>query len=237
MAHMRYTKGSFITVPNKEGLRGLKPQTQCVFMWLCHYANTSGKCFPSKKTLSKDCGMSERAVYNAVNELVKNRFVIEEKRVDKKTGQSKSNLYTVLLGGRVHEVQGEGAGGAGGRVHEVPTNSIHKNSIQLSSTASRAEKESDPLISEIIHLFEQINPACGKMYGHKAQREASASLLKVYGFEEVKKVVDILPKTNKIPYMPTINTPHQLWINYEKWKDKMIQKKTELKSKKVKVAF
>jgi len=55
---MKYQKGSFITVPNSEALKGIHATAQCLFMWLCYHANQDGKCFPSRKRLAELCGAS-----------------------------------------------------------------------------------------------------------------------------------------------------------------------------------
>lgn len=101
-----------------------------------------------------------------------------------------------------------------------------------SESKHKAEFESEgsgasPLIPKVIKLFERVNPACKSMYGNKTQRRASQDLLDTYGFEELGKVIAILPKTNKLTYFPSITTPAQLWNDYQKLKDKLIQEKTK----------
>jgi len=95
----------------------------------------------------------------------------------------------------------------------------------------------NPLGAEIIKFFIEINPACKRMYGNTTQRQACDDLIETYGFEEVSKVIGILPKTNKIPYFPNITTPDQLWKKYQNLKVKLEQKKEEIISKKPKIAF
>lgn len=69
--------------------------------------------------------------------------------------------------------------------------------------------------AEIIKYFEVINPACKLYYKNTTQRQACEDLIKEYGFDRVKSVIEkTLPKTNKIQYFPSITTPVQL---FEKW--------------------
>ncbi len=89
---------------------------------------------------------------------------------------------------------------------------------------------SSALIVEIIHLFEGINPACKRLYGNKTQRKASQDLIDTYGFEEISRVITWLPKTNKMTWFPTINTPLQLWDRYQDLKDKVAKEKSKLKA-------
>jgi hypothetical protein len=55
---IRYSKGSYVIVPNKETLAGLKPALQTVFMWVCSYSDDDGVCFPDRETLAKKAGVS-----------------------------------------------------------------------------------------------------------------------------------------------------------------------------------
>lgn len=102
---MRYKKGTFITVPNKDQLSGLDPQTQTLYMWLNSYANDDGECFPSIQKLSVNCGMSERTIYRRLEELVEKGLVRKQNQyVD---NRQTTNLYTM-------ELMGEGDCVAGG---------------------------------------------------------------------------------------------------------------------------
>lgn len=96
-----------------------------------------------------------------------------------------------------------------------------------------AEASSAGLIPQIIKLFEEVNPACKTMYGNTTQRRACDNLIQEYGFEEISKIVSILPKTNKIPYLPTITTPSQLWDKYQALRDGIQRKKQELSKKEI----
>jgi hypothetical protein len=93
---MKYVRGSFITVPNKDIIRGQSPSIQALFVWLCHYANTTGECFPSFETLAKDCGMSRRSVIRSMAVLVE--ISIVEKAPQSRNGHQTTNLYSINLG-------------------------------------------------------------------------------------------------------------------------------------------
>ena len=94
---MKYEKGSFIVVPNSGKLSGLDPQTQCLFMWLCFFANQEGECFPSRATLANKTGMSDNTVDRKVKELIAFGFIEKENRFV--NGEAKSNLYHIIIGG------------------------------------------------------------------------------------------------------------------------------------------
>ncbi len=206
---MRYSKGSFITVPNKEALRGMKPATQCLFMWLCQYANTTGKCFPSKKTLATDTGMSESAVLRSMKELEDARLVIKENRTDKKKG-NKSNLYHILIWG-VSERQEGGVRGTREGVSDVPTNSNH---IELKPDNSTPPQDGEgvdgALVNKLIDAFVDVNPSFTLFYRRKNQRDAAKRLIAQHGLERMIAVVKFLPTSNRVKFAPTITSPTQL---------------------------
>lgn len=91
-------------------------------------------------------------------------------------------------------------------------------------------------VAETIRLFaENVNPACEDHYRRKPQRRAAHSLIEQHGHELVFKVVrDLLPQTNKVPYITSIHTPYELqkkWVKLrdgvERQRNKQEQKKAE----------
>lgn len=87
----------------------------------------------------------------------------------------------------------------------------NKLTIQKGSKLTLAGKDTP----EIIHLFEQVNPSCKRYYNNTSQRAACQRLLDLYGFEQIARVIKILPKTNEMKYAPTITTPCQLEDKYK----------------------
>lgn len=84
------------------------------------------------------------------------------------------------------------------------------------------------LINQIIEAFKEVSPTeVSKWYGNKTQRGAVDRLIVEYGFEQVGKVVKLLPKTNKIPYFPSISTPDQLSKKWGQLADAFARKKGE----------
>lgn len=86
----------------------------------------------------------------------------------------------------------------------------------------------DSQIPLVIKEFETVNPWCKTIYGNKAQRTAIRHLIEDYSFEQVIKVVKILPQTNKITYIPETTTPVQLHMNWKRIENGL----TKLKAKK-----
>jgi len=94
---MKYKKGTFIVVPNTDSLRGKPTEFLAVFFWLCTYANENGTCFPSRKKLASDCGLSDRTVDKYLAQLVETNLIEKKKRKNKGTNEYTSNLYQILL--------------------------------------------------------------------------------------------------------------------------------------------
>lgn len=94
----------------------------------------------------------------------------------------------------------------------------------------------NPLGAEILKEMETVDPKNKTYYANTTQRKACDFLLDEYGLEEVKKRIMVLPKTNKMPYFPTITTPVQLKDKWVQLQDAVERKRGELKEKN-KVAF
>jgi len=136
---------------------------------------------------------------------------VREKEQLALTDNNKYVLSNGLASARLEEYRGE-------------ESSIEENSIDESSSEHSSQES---LIPQIIKAFETVNPACKKMYGNKTQRSACSDLIENYGLEEVLKVIEILPETNGMEYVPVVTTPLQL-------RDKWVQLGTALKRVKIK---
>lgn len=88
----------------------------------------------------------------------------------------------------------------------------------------------NPLGGEILKAFEEVDPKNKTYYGNTTQRKACDYLLEEYGLDEVLKRITVLSKTNKIPYFPTINTPHDLKEKWVKLNDAVDKKRRESKN-------
>lgn len=86
--------------------------------------------------------------------------------------------------------------------------------------------------SEIIKAFEIVDPKNKTYYNNTTQRSACDYLLKEYGLEEVLKRITVLPKTNKVPFFPKINSPNDLKEKWVKLQDAVDTKRAEINSKK-----
>jgi phage replication O-like protein O len=116
---------------------------------------------------------------------------------------------------------------------QLPTHKRKKETITKEN--GREGVGYNPLGAEIIRAFEAIDPKNKTYYGNTTQRAACDFLLDEYGLDEVLKRIEVLGKTNKMPYFPTITTPVQLRDKWVQLHDAVARKKGELQSKQVKV--
>jgi len=75
-------------------------------------------------------------------------------------------------------------------------------------------EQGSALIVETIKEFELVDIKNKTYYGNTTQRKACEFLIDNYGFEKVKTMIQLLPKTNTMEYIPHITTPVQL---RDKW--------------------
>lgn len=82
----------------------LKSRAILVMNYLIYRSNKECTCFPSIRTISKDCHLSINTVKRALDDLVKAGYVQKEARfIDEKNGAQTSNLYTLSTGMFVSE--------------------------------------------------------------------------------------------------------------------------------------
>jgi hypothetical protein len=114
-------------------------------------------------------------------------------------------------------------------VHTKETKEITK---ERATGVNPVGEEKDTEIPEIIKEFEIINVACKNFYGNKTQRKACQDLIKHYGFERTKYVINkTLPATNSLPYFPTITTPVQLRDKWSVLESAIIKHRSGVKQK------
>lgn len=98
---MKITKEPFFIVPSKVFSLGLSPYELSVVFYLCMRAdNQTHTCWPSEKTMARECGMSPRTVRNALRSLEDKKLVRVEKHYELSCNglnRQTSNHYYILL--------------------------------------------------------------------------------------------------------------------------------------------
>lgn len=96
---MKYKKGTFVVVPNKEYLKGKPSEMQTIYFWLCDHSDEDGECFPSRSRIAREAGCGIRTVDKYLKQLVDEGFLGIESRKNSGSKENMSNLYTLLLKG------------------------------------------------------------------------------------------------------------------------------------------
>lgn len=111
---------------------------------------------------------------------------------------------------------------------------VRKGKVRIEKNKDTSDVPSQDIVL-VIDSFEPVNQSFKKWYGNKTQRGAIERLLQSQSLEKILKVIKILPKTNTMSYVPTINTPLELEDKWSKLEASLLKKKGEITSKQVTV--
>lgn len=133
------------------------------------------------------------------------------------------------------------AKGVVGKSRTVSNKDSDSNKEKESNTGDAGRRKFGALGADLIKEMEAVDPKNKTYYNNTSQRAAADFLVEQYGFEEVKKRIGVLPRTNKLPYFPTITTPVQLrdkWVTLQDAVERYRAKEAGVGGKpKAKVAF
>ncbi len=208
----------------------LGPSCTLTYITLCRFANEGTQtCFPEMRTIAEEVGLSKITVLRALKVLEEWNIIHVEKR--KVKGKQISNLYTLLSKKvwkekpSIIEIHRET------EYQKVVEPSIKNDENRVSpqirnNTNITILKEQDSSsnaqgIAEIIKSFvDNIDVKNKRFYGNTTQRKAAEFLIQEYGLETVLDAIKIIPQIKpKIPYFPSITTPHELVEKWTKIKD------------------
>lgn len=185
-----------------------------VYLSLCRFANNSTQqCFPSMETIAEQNGVHRATVIRALKKL-EEWGIIKIERSKKDDGTQANNVYTLLSkkgwkdkpSSTVQHGENRVAPSSNKCKSRVAQCNNNNTNINYTNNSNAEALQ----VSEIIKLFEPININAKRWYGNTPQRKAVSDLIEEIGFDRLKQIVTILPKTNKINYIATITTPHQL---------------------------
>lgn len=200
-----------------------------VYVQMKRITGEDGTCWTSRKTLSKQCGMSIRRLDKSLLYLIEHKWIkkIGVKKINTKGGEQDVNEYRVAdlwklnidyyegIAQDAHPIRKGGArlkpkvvhgndeGGASGAHKEEPIKNI---TIKEDTEADASGKD----INDIICLFKEINPSYIQLLKRKVQRDAISRLVKVLGREKLEVAIKYAEKSNTMPFSPVITTPIQL---------------------------
>lgn len=211
-----------MTVPNKQALMGQRPAVQAVFLWMCHFADRDGTCFPSRLTLAKHAGIGKSSVDRAIEELIAIGILAKKSRFRPGRKEQDSNLYQILIlegGGVTDTPRGvtDTPGVAsqirqGGVTDRQELNPGNVNPIELNSYKEARGVKKEPLSGEAASalICARIKAAgLARLPSGSSHREQMAALevINECGLETVYEAIDFAGslKGEQFPY--TVTSP------------------------------
>lgn len=216
-------------------------QGTIVYTSLCRHANINQESFPSIKLMAEQHGVSRPTILKGIENLEK-RNVIEVKKSRTKDGKWLNNIYILLdkscwdysqvnvvdTGSQVNVDTHPSQRGLPDGVNVVDTKETHSEGNTLKETHPC---EQSSLVTEVIKMFEIVNPSYEKLFPNKTQRSACDRLLKKWTLEQIRVVVGILPELNASRYAKGKSiTPYELEENLGYIKAFIDQKKSNTKT-------
>ncbi|MDE2015902.1 MAG: helix-turn-helix domain-containing protein [Patescibacteria group bacterium] len=102
--------------------------------------------------------------------------------------------------------------------------------------AGQEVKEIKPdLNNDFFPLFEPLNPTYERLFANRAERAALERLIKKFGPEGVKSMIERLPKIVSMPFAPKVTKPTELERELGKIKQFLAQEKSKAEKKGLKV--
>lgn len=224
---MRYIKGDYFIVPNRQALRGLNCRDQATFVALCSMADEEGVCWPSFQHIADTAGMSRTSAVESIKVLEDAGFIERTKR-GRKDGSQTSNEYQICLNFRPPSTPGDL-----GVVRQATTNDNHYEQQSLTSE-TKVSQESDFSIETVDDNGDPYTPRWGKkdtsyrevfeLWGkypkswerNTTQIKAAKALKKEREWEQVKKAVQFYLDNSEKPFTPNVSTPYDLDTKWEK---------------------
>lgn len=211
-----------------------------VYISLCRHANnTTQTCYPSMELIAEELGMQRSSIGRAIKKLSDWNIISITETYDQKTKKRNNNIYTLLSKNNWKSKPNKSHVTINNMDSHVtiksePCNNdikshvtqsySNKTNINKTNITIAKDKPLHPNVPEIIKAFEEINPACKRMYGNNTQRQACNDLIETYGFEKVIKAIGFLKNINSNPkafYKAT--TPLQLWNNWVNIKNQLVE--------------
>lgn len=218
--NMKYQKGEFITIPNKSALRGLSPNLQVLFLWLCDHSDDNNQSFPSRKVLAVECGMSIDTLDRGMQKLVQLGMVQKTKRYN--SSEQTTNLYEILILAAESDTlaaDSRGVAAESGQVAAKTTLGGRKNRTQNSTHLTQPIKLNSTNVLEAVASPVYGNSDVNDLFSYwlsvtglpiqskvKLQRQACSSLIKQWQVEGVKRLVDGVVLSLGDQYAPRIGS-------------------------------
>ena len=184
-----------------------------------------GQFVTGRKKLKEITGIPETTIEDILKYLETRHQIRQQKT-------SKYRLITILKWEDYQNPDIKSDNRATTERHIQEIQEIQEDTILATKVAKPSKNKFDSLGAEVVKAFEVVDPKNKTYYNNTTQRKACDYLLETYGLEEVLKRISVLPRTNKVPYFPKINSPNDLKEKWVKLQDAVDSKRTEINTKK-----
>lgn len=215
---------------------------QALYWQMKRYTGENGNCFATEKTLMGKLGIGKKAYDKSLKYLISRGWIEFVGLTKGKTRPVKTYKINNIwrenvehydkisvesnISFRGDKFQKQYKISAESNVEEEPSKEdIVSTNVDTSNSKSVA--------SQILHVFEKVNPAIKRMYGNKTQREAAENLVRQFGLETTLKAAQAAISVLGVKYAPRITTPYLLET---KWADLVAFLKENKNGKIVKIS-
>ncbi len=233
---MKYEKGSFVLVPNKQALKKLTLGARAVFVEICDFADDNGRCFPSRSKIAENIIMSTDSVDRFIAELLEAGFIEKSGRV-RPDGSRTSNEYQILLVGSRTDTQGASRTHSEAELYPVLTQPItseigisQEYRIAKDEPEGRKKKNPDsrayPNAKAVFRLFGKAPTHKYPLHwvGNVSQMKAAQNLYNEHGLEEIASLLKWYEKHKPKDFPWDVSTPWDLeakWMKLDAYFDKL----------------
>lgn len=238
-------ENGWIKIHRKIAQKGYYKESEYVHLWIhlllhANYEQTEflwngkvqklerGQILTGRKKLSADTGINEHKIDRIL------KCLISEQQIEQQT-TTKYRVITILNYNKYQDVEQQTEPQVSNKrattehIVRIKEDKKDKNNTILATDVA-GKSRFNPLGAEILHAFEEVDPKNKTYYSNTTQRGACDYLLETYGLEEVLKRITVLPKTNRVPFFPKINSPNDLKEKWVKLQDAVDTKRMEIKS-------
>lgn len=239
---IKYEKGTFIVVPNKEAFRGKPAEILALFNWLCGYADEKGKCFPSRAKLARDMQSTPKTVDKYLKMLEELGVLSKETR--KGESGNLTNIYQIMViegvgnevtwcknntRGSVKSTLGSVNRDTRGSVNKHPTlgkngayrtisnltNSNLTESITIADTPELSPGQEENMVLE---LFSVLNKNYASFFAPGPQRTSVKKLIKFAKADgrDIAELIQMAKDIREVEYAPQIFSPLDMVEKYDK---------------------
>ena len=191
--------------------RNLNITAKALYAYFCSYTGAGNTCFPTRKKICYDLGISTDTFTKYLKELTDREYLIIEQKRNDSTGRFLHNVYTLpdtILPGTENAVSEITGHGKMDTINNIP----FKNNNDI--------KKSNNIMADFENLWEIYPRKIGKK---KALDAYARALKKGVSFETIKKGIENYNKQIKANGTAPAYIKHgSTWFNGECWNDEYI---------------